>query len=66
MILTALVFNGCSKYDGVVAAASVVNKYNPDLASKEALNAYGNVRKVVRAEQDAKKSDVNTSIVLIK
>lgn len=52
-----VVFGGCSSVDGVAKVVGAANNYNPDEKSKEAINAYGDVRKVVREVQDSKKSD---------
>ena len=64
ILLTAaavLLFAGCSKFDGLVGVAGAINNYNPDKKSREALKAYGSVRKEVRSAQELKKQDADTS-----
>ena len=54
-ILTIVCFSGCSKNDGVANVVGPVNEYNPDVKSKTAIKAYGEVRKEVRDKQGTDK-----------
>ena len=60
ILVTLVIFSGCSKFDNVATVAGVVNNLNPDIKSREALKTYGKVRKEVRDAQEAKKQGVDT------